>query len=552
MQDLRTPHVVLVAVDSPWKDPNGTFYSFSYGVHALRASLLTAPDLAHVQVSVVDLATDDADAFFEAIVALRPTLVALSAYIWSLEVFAGLVARLRRHDPRIAIIAGGPAARRSVLDLAPHRGLRDGIDAMVPGEGEEVIREVVRAHLRANWQTEVAGLELPRPSDWHRNLPAPRPDIEAYASPYELGLAPRGMTGYIETFRGCPIHCAFCQWGEQNSDRVHSTDYLVRHLEGLRSTDVHNVFFLDAAFNLSPKAFRNLVAAEQQVGVLRDKVVHGHLYPTYLEEHHLDFFDSLLQVQASVGIQSFDPEVLKRMGRPFDIKKFERVLGKMRGRLDVDIELIFGLPGDNPTSFWRTYERAIELGNSVKVFKCLVLPDALLERAEALQIVYDPRTFAIESCLGWSAADLEREWERVVRRAETFPRPILNDDWVGFVCDDDQTLANIKTSATQPVVAIDAGAVAALGGHVDAVASGWGVGGARQDGQGLFFDLSGPTGQIVLRVERQTQETRFFHALDGLAYSYRGQIGQAEAPELKRVIEALHGKAVELFPQDAA
>ncbi len=552
MHDLRTPSVVLVAVDSPWKDINGTFYSFSYGVHALRASLMTAPDLQDVTVATVDLETHDPDAFFEAVIAHRPTLVALSTYIWSLPVYRGLVQRLRRHDPSIAIIAGGPAARRSVMDLQPYLPLRDGLDAIVPGEGEEVIREVARHHRKPEWKAGIAGLEWWTGSAWHQNVPAPRPDIDAYASPYELGLAPRGMTGYIETFRGCPIHCAFCQWGEQNADRAHSVDYLVRHLEGLRDTEVFNVFFLDAAFNLHNKAFRNLVEAERQVGVLKDKVVHGHLYPTYLQEAHLEFFESIGQVQASVGIQSFDEEALKRMGRPFDLRKFERTLGLMKGRLDVDIELIFGLPGDNPESFLRTLDKAIEYGNSVKVFQCLVLPDALLERADALQIKYDPETFAIESSMGWTRADLERYWQQVLRRAEDVPERVQHNDWVGFVCEEAAPPAERDKPRRQAPEPIAAGAIANLGGEIGAAQAGWAFDGARRDGARLFFDLQGPTGEVVVHVERQTPDGRFFHAQDGLAYSYRGEIGQAEAPGLLRVIAALHGKARELFPGEPA
>lgn len=547
MHDLRTPSVVLVAVDSPWKDTNGTFYSFSYGVQTLRASLRSDPSLADVDVAIVDLEADHADAFFEAVMAHRPTLVALSTYIWSLPVFRGLVAKIRRHDPSIRIIAGGPAARRSVFDLAPWQGLRDSLDAVVPGEGEGVIRELARHHRKADWRSEIAGLEWWTGSDWHRNPPAPRPDIDAYASPYELGMGPRGLTGYIETFRGCPIHCAFCQWGEQNADRVHSVDYLVRHLEGLRDAEVFNVFFLDAAFNLQNRAFRNLVEAERQVGLLKTKAVHGHLYPTYLQESHLEFFDSIGRVHAAVGIQSFDEEVLKKMGRPFDLKKFQRTLSMMKGRLKVDIELIFGLPGDNPDSFLRTLDTAIEYGHALKAFQCLVLPDALLERADAMQIVFDPETFAIQSAMGWTRADLERTWEQVMRRAEEFEERVQHFDWVGFVCDPDEVSSSDRQQRIDPTP-IAAAAIEGLPGAVDAVAQGWRFDGARQDGTRVLFDLHGPNGNVELRVERQTPDARFFHAQDGLVYSYRGEVGQTEAPDLLRVIETLHGRARGLVP----
>src|SRR5690606_31199440 len=228
---------------------------------------------------LLDLRSNDPDEYFARLQEFKPTLVGLSTYVWSLEVFAGLTERLRAHDPRLPIVAGGPGARRSVFDLAPHHALRDRLDAVIPGEGEQTIRDLVREHQTQGWQQRVAGLMLPTRGLWRSTAAAERPDIEQFPSPYQLGIAPREKTGYVETFRGCPIHCAFCQWGDQKSDRVHSTRYLAEHLRGLKNSDAHNVFFLDAAFNLSPRAFRSLVAAEAEVQVLRDMVVHGHLYP---------------------------------------------------------------------------------------------------------------------------------------------------------------------------------------------------------------------------------------------------------------------------------
>jgi radical SAM superfamily enzyme YgiQ (UPF0313 family) len=546
--------VALVAVDAQWRDPNGTFYSFSYGIEKLRAAILSDPELADTEVLLLDLRSGDPEEYFQRIVEFGPTLVGLSTYIWSLDVFAELTERLRGHDPRMVIVAGGPAARRNVFDLAPHRPLRDRLDAIVPGEGEATIRDLVRHHLEPGWKTQVAGLQLPSRGLWRSTDPAERPDINAYASPYQLDLAPLHKTGYVETFRGCPIHCAFCQWGDQKSDRVHDVDFLARHLEGLRRAEVPNVFFLDAAFNLSPRAFRNLVEAESQVRVLEHSIVHGHLYPTYLQDQHLDFFDRCGQVQASVGIQSFDPKVLERLGRPFDIARFQGVLKRMRGRLDVDIELIFGLPGDNPESFRRTLETSMELGDSVKIFRCLVLPDALLERAADMAIEYDPRTFEMLACEGWTAEQYESEWRAVVELASTFERPILNDDWVGWVLEsggggrredsegDAIVFGRDQTTADPgPLAAAEVGRLREI---IATNASGWGLERVHGRPDQLLFDLASPHGQVVLEIVRFEQGARYFAQRDHLAYSYRGALAQQSAPGLRSVIDVVHADLV--------
>jgi radical SAM superfamily enzyme YgiQ (UPF0313 family) len=535
--------VALVAVDARWRDPNGTFFSFSYGIEKLRASILSAPDLRDVEVLLLDLPSDDPEAFFERLREFRPTLVGLSTFVWSLRVHDGLTQRLRRHFQDVVLVAGGPAARRSVFDLPPYHALRDRLDAVVSGEGEQVIRELVRHHLEPDWRTRVRGLDIPARGLWRSSGVAERPVLDAYPSPYQLDLAPLHKTGFIETFRGCPIHCAFCQWGEQKSDRVHGAEYLKTHLEGLQRAQVPNVFFLDAAFNLSPRAFRALVAAEAEVGVLANSVIHGHLYPTYLEEHHLAFFDQVKQVQASVGIQSFDEDVLNRLGRPFDVARFERVLARMRGRLDCDIELIFGLPGDNPASFRRTVERSLTLGNAVKAFKCLVLPDALLERAEELSIEYDPLTFQILSCEGWTARDLAREWEWLYELAASAARPILNDDWVGFVVDEPEprSAGFVHGNASRPALA-DA-TVGRLSHAISGAVPPWDLQAVRGERDGVYFDLRGPGGAVVLEVVRHREGDKYFALRDGLAYSHRGPVDREGSGELRQIIDIVHGEA---------
>lgn len=553
--------IVLVAVDAQWRDPNGTFFSFSYGIEKLKAAIVSAPDLADTEILLLDLLSGDAEQFFEAVTAFRPTMVGLSTYVWSLNIFAELTRRLREHQPDLVIVAGGPSARRSVLDLPPYHPLRDRVDAVIPGEGEEVIRQLVRHHLEPDWRKRVAGLQFPTRGLWRSSEAADRPAINEYPSPYQLDLAPLHKTGYVETFRGCPIHCAFCQWGEQKSDRVHDAAYLEAHLEGLRRADVPNVFFLDAAFNLSPRAFRALVAAEDKVGVLKDSVVHGHLYPTFLEDHHLEFFDRIKQVQASIGIQSFDVDVLERLGRPFDVARFEKVLGRIRGRLNFDIELIFGLPGDKPESFRRTVERSLELGDTVKAFKCLVLPDALLERAAELSIVYDPVTFQILSCEGWTAKDLAREWEWLYDLASQAERPILNDDWVGFAITTQTAGAQAGEHQSGEVdhrgielvtPTLEHQALSRLRDAIAQLSTGWGLEAVRGEPRRVLFDLLGPQGAVVLEVVHLEQGARYFAEREGLAYSHRGPVDRASSPGLRRVIDLVHADALNLMPMAPA
>lgn len=530
----REPRVAILARHLVWGDDSGGVLPFSYGAHKLAASLRAAPDLQHVETRVIDLQTRGVEAFIEELRAFRPTLVAASTFIWSIELFCQLATAVKRWDPSVRFVMGGPAARPSALRLAPFAPHARDIDALVVGEGEAAIRQIVRHHLEEDWARTVPTLHVHGPLGWRQQVPAERPVLDDYPSPYQLGMVPDARNGYLETFRGCPISCAFCQWGEERADRVHSAEYIASHLRGLAESGVHTVHALDAGFNLSARAFRNLARAEAEVGILRERQVLGHVYPTLMRAEHLELFDAFGRAELAVGIQSFDADVLKGLGRPFDYDRFERVLNLMLGRFEIDFELILGLPGDSPHNFRRTFERAIELADRVRVFYCLALPDALLERAEEFGVEFDPRTFEVSACRGWTSQTLRTEWAHVQRVASSMPRPYVESNWVDF-----------RTGRRPPSIADDA--LSRLGAAASRAATGWQLKGARESNGCLVFDFDGESGPLVLEARRARPGQASFTEKEGIAYSHRGQLAGEGASRLRDFIEYVHAEVAPVF-----
>lgn len=527
------PRIAFLARDLVWADESGGVLPFSYAARKLDASLRSAPDLGDVESTVIDLRTDDPDAFFERIREFRPTLVAASAYIWSTKVLCQVAQQVRAWDPSVRFVMGGPAARPSLLSLPPYAPYTGSIDAVVVGEGEEVVRELARKHLHDDWRQQVEGLVLPSPLGWRHGTPQERPELDGYASPYQLGTVPRDEVGFLETYRGCPMRCAFCQWGDERSDRVHSVEYLAGHLRGMADAGVKRVYVLDAGFNLSPRAFRNLMEAERREQVLENCQVLGHIYPTHIREEHLEFLDTFARAEVAVGIQSFDTAVLDALGRPFDIPRFERVMGQIRGRLDIDLELILGLPGDNPRSFRRTLERAMGLATTVRVFYCLALPDALLERVDELGLELDPETFMLTRCEGWTHDELQREWAYVHEVARSCYRPNIGPNWVDF-------RPHAPVPESKGPAELSSASRASLGQVVDGSGTGWRLHAARVDGDELRLVLSRDRGTLTLTVTPAQEGQRRFQELGGLAYSYRGELDSGDAERLTALIDDVH------------
>ena len=83
---------------------------------------------------------------------------------------------------------------------------------------------------------------------WHLTGEHEQPILDKLASPFQLGLVPPGKTGHLETFRGCPLSCTFCQWGDlKKTNRIFSVDYLVRELRSFQRLGMKGAMIVDAA-----------------------------------------------------------------------------------------------------------------------------------------------------------------------------------------------------------------------------------------------------------------------------------------------------------------
>ena len=113
-----------------------------------------------------------------------------------------------------------------------------------------------------------------------------------------------------------------------------------------------------------------------------------------------------------------DPEVLRLHQRPTESPRFERAIADLAQVADLELQIIFGLPGDTPDGFRRTLDYALSLPASVRVFHCLVLPDALLTRGlPEWNMRFNPRDLTMTSCMGWSEDDFDATREDLGRRA---------------------------------------------------------------------------------------------------------------------------------------
>jgi radical SAM superfamily enzyme YgiQ (UPF0313 family) len=432
----RTGRRVALLARYPERDRAMPQFISNHGMRMVEASLRAA-QLDGLELRTWDLSGGTVEALVRELLAFDPDLVGFSTYIWSFPFFVDVAQRVKEDDPGRLIVFGGPSARPSMMSQAPFRAAHAWVDALVISDGEQTFVEIVDSPDRsAQALMQVAGLALPAAQGWTETASRPAVDLNEMPSPYEMDLVPHGGLAVLQTYRGCPFTCSFCEWGTLESPkRVRGADELCREFSGMERQDVVGALLVDAGLNLNPHGFRSLRDAADRHGFFEGRQLICEVYPAKVQREHIDFLGSVGQALVGIGLQSFDNKVLAHVERSYDEARFEKTLHELKQVAGVAVEIIMGLPGDTPENFRRSFERARSLPVALRVYHCVVLPSALMVRAPAhYRMDYDPVSLKMRACLGWSEQALQSECDHVTRCAERdggrtgqffwiFPRP---------------------------------------------------------------------------------------------------------------------------------
>ena len=331
----------------------------------------------------------------------QPDVVGFSIYLWNHLAFRELAAITRAVVPSIRIVVGGPEL--ATPEAAEPWLAKDLADVAVRGEGEQTFVRVLERLADGDGTHGIPGTSAAVGGDVvHEPPAAPMRDLASLPSPFLTGLAApelferRGAIqdapysrALLETYRGCYMHCAYCQWGNGTPMRTpFAKDRVYRELTWLLEHDVRSVFIVDAMFG-----FKKAGAIELLEFIAAEKRRLG-ATTTFSAYHNQDFFDPRLfeayreaGVYIEIDLQSTNGDVLDRLGRGrWRTDSFERHLAEIRSRrvpTTGAADLIVGIPGDDLRSFECSVDYLLRHGLRVNLYHASVLPDTDWSRRAA-------------------------------------------------------------------------------------------------------------------------------------------------------------------------
>lgn len=114
----------------------------SYGIHRIQAAIVANPAFANTEVRIIDLGSEDDDAYLQELLRFRPQLIGYSLFVWSTNCLVKVARNIRKLDPSIVQVFGGPSARSALLDLTPYAPAYEYADCLVIRDGEEAFNQI--------------------------------------------------------------------------------------------------------------------------------------------------------------------------------------------------------------------------------------------------------------------------------------------------------------------------------------------------------------------------------------------------------------------------
>ena len=295
----------------------------------------------------------------------KPDVIGFSCYIWNIEETLKVVNMLKKVDPSILIVLGGPEV---TYDTAEWMEKHSDVDFIVIGEGEQTFKQLLQEIAAAKEYRNVSGIAF-RESGVVKITPQMNKlDLKELPSPYRFpeDIADLGKrVTYIETSRGCPFSCQFCLSSIEVGVRYFDREKIKADIRYLMENGAKTIKFVDRTFNISRsyalEMFRFLIDEHLPGTVFQFEITADIMRPEVIEFLNQEAPKGLFRFE--IGVQSTNDYTNELVRRKQNFAKLTRTVTMVKegGKIDQHLDLIAGLPEEDYSSFRKTFNDVFEM-----------------------------------------------------------------------------------------------------------------------------------------------------------------------------------------------
>jgi radical SAM superfamily enzyme YgiQ (UPF0313 family) len=317
------------------------------------------------------------------------SIIGFSSYVWNRNYCYVLARELKKANPDCLIVFGGPEppiSRADIFELYPF------IDIIIKNEGEVAFRRILEESDRES----IPGLLINKNKTALDTGSSQRIDnLDCVPSPYLSGLFDNLISDnptmtwnvILETTRGCPYACTFCDWGSLTYSKLKkfNLERIYAELEWFGKNGFDHVIFTDANFGILD---RDSLIADKLIEV-QQKYNNPKTYSVSWAKNQkrevVNIVKKLIKqggsnIGLNLSLQTLDSNVLKIIKRDnLAMNQVEEVFNLCeQNDIPLYTELILGLPGETLETWKQNFYRLFEAGNhtGISVYQCELLENA--------------------------------------------------------------------------------------------------------------------------------------------------------------------------------
>ncbi len=339
---MAQPSITIV---NPAADAPG-YHTAEFAAHYGLPSHVSVADLASVTVaalvpagwtvSVVDEGIEPVD--FTHV----PDFVGLTGKVSQRRRLIALAREFRRRGS--VVVIGGPYASLNPDDVRPYA------DVLVTGEIEEIAAELFADLKNGHWREVYAGT---------------RPDLGLSPLPrWDLYPNKRAALGTVQTARGCPFECEFCDVIQYlgRKQRHKEPEQVIRELELLHRIGYREIYIADDNFTVYRKRAAALVAAlkayNDSLGRERMRFMTQASIDVARDDELLDQCREAGVETWFVGVETINEDSLRETRKRQNLlQSTDSALANILGHgISLQAGIIVGFDHDGPDIFDRLYD----------------------------------------------------------------------------------------------------------------------------------------------------------------------------------------------------
>ncbi len=274
----------------------------------------------------------------------NPKIIGFSCYIWNIEETIKVIQMIKKINPNIVIVMGGPEVSYDVEDRMKRV---PEFDFIVTGEGEATFKQLLQ-HIDQSLDFEtVPGIAYRKGEAIKVNMQINKIDLRDLPSPFrfkeDLPNLSKRVT-YIETSRGCPFSCQFCLSSIEVGVRYFDREKIKEDLRYLMDNGAKTIKFLDRTFNISRSyamdIFQFLIDEHAPGTVFQFEITADIMRPEVIQFLNETAPPGLFRFE--IGVQSTNDLTNELVNRKQNFEKLTRTVTMIKegGKIDQHLDLI--------------------------------------------------------------------------------------------------------------------------------------------------------------------------------------------------------------------